>query len=335
MLFRYIKNYRFRFLPILLYLLVLFSSCFILGFTSTQNVQKALGIIDSYNDVSFKYGYVLNYSIEQSEYEYIYSDTDILFYTSESKEQKLVISSIMVKETCEQELCLHFDLKKIDDCHQVIVPSNVANKYKLTIGDHLYCEYSYVETLVETTIVDISKPTYDFDKRAVSNDVGLVCIGYNTQYVKNTKCKYVILSNYSQANLISNYPQILKETFGVNDFILTSLKYLVTPSLLFLLSSIALLLAYHLFIGKKTLFDLMLLHAKGLTKQSIRLFAFAELFIFFVLLLSLAYLPFILLKDASGLIVLLFIVFISLIEMAVYSLLILVKTKGVKKNDFI
>lgn len=269
MLKRYFKNYRYRLGPIALYLLVLISMIVLFVCLSKTNFVKAISIQHSYNSSSFRYGYVLNYSIGDCS-EVIYSDADIVFYKDSQRHYKLVATSIMEPEnSCDKKIG-PYNFSLIETYQEAIIPRNVAVLYDLQVGDEIFCEYSYTTELISTKIVEICNDFYDLNSNSIQNDVGMIALGFNPNYVNNTICKYVILSAESKTAEIAEFPQLLSGTFNKIDFINKAQKIIIIPIAILVLIIVFLYALYLVMIGRRTVHDLKILFYNGLTRSSFR-----------------------------------------------------------------
>lgn len=275
MINRYIKNYKYRIGSIAIYLLALISILVASTTLLSGNLMKSSMIESSYSSVKYNYGYELNYSCE-SALELIYPDTDIVFYINSNKSTRIVSTSVMENRDGIQESMMQFDFSKIKTSNEVIIPINISRKYSLQVGDAIFCEYPFSTALFELKIVDISPVAYDFAPNSIENEVGLMGIGYCNEYTDNSHCKYILLSETSQTDLIGNYPQILKRTFNAEQFKKSGEKLLLAPIGIYAISFAALFFLYFVFVGKNTLLGLILLRKRGLTFLKIRLFSIAE-----------------------------------------------------------
>lgn len=271
----YIKNYKYRIGPIAIYLLALISILVASTTLLSRNLIKSSMVESSYSSVKYNYGYELNYSCE-SALELIYPDTDIVFYTSSNKSTRIVSTSVMENRDGIQESMMQFDFSKIKASNEVIIPINISQKYSLKVGDTIFCEYPFSTSLFELKIVDISPVAYDFASNSIDNEVGIMGIGYCSEYTSNSNCKYILLSEASQTDLIGNYPQILKRTFNADQFKKSGEKLLLAPIGIYAISFATLLFLYFVFVGKNTLLGLVILRKRGLTFFKIRLFSIAE-----------------------------------------------------------
>lgn len=275
MLVLYLKNYRYRQRPIVIMLLVLIA--LLIGNTAINRstVNKAYDILNSYNFYSFNYGYELSRESGLTN-EVIYPDTDILFYKDCKKNCKIITSSIMKKEGNPSNYLNIVDLNVLKKSNEVIVPQNIADNYDLQIGDYIYCEYFYSNDLIQSKIVDILNfSLYDFSENAIENNVGLIILSYQEEYVKSTYCKYILLSEQSASNELSKTNCIINRTFIKANYEKDSYKMLIVPSLLTLTFFMIVGFIYILF-SKKTTSDLKILVSKGLKMKLAKLWHILE-----------------------------------------------------------
>lgn len=275
----YFKNYRFRVGSIAVHLLILVSALLASFLLCARTITKSHGILSSYRSVSFEYGYVLNYAFSDSDV-LIYPDTDISFFVDENETNKITACSVMKPKYESQSDLTPFDFSKLPDCRNVIVPANIAKKYDLSVGDSLFCSVPYSDTSLETKIVDICSDCYDFSENAIENDVGLLALGYDEEFVSSVKTKYLLLSEERRSADLSPYPQILQKTFTKGNFLLKGKKLLVFPLVVYFSAFLISNLSFWLTIGKRTLYEMPQLYKLGTRKTVIRLIPIIEALIF-------------------------------------------------------
>ena len=281
MLLRYVINCKYRLGPMSLFLMALISVLLGTSLAFKDSLFKASSIDNSYSSVAYQFGYELNYSCG-SPFEIIYPDTDIQLYTTASKDRRIVSSVLMETKNGLKEKVSQFDFNILEHSDQIIIPENISKSYGLKIGDIIFCEYPFSLRLFEIRVIDICPAAYDFSENSIRNDVGLVCIGFNENYLDTSNCKYVLLTKESEAGMLSDFPQILRRTFTSHHFIAQGRLFLIEPFAVTSMLIVGLYMLYFFTIGSITLADLKRLHKLGLRVWKIRLFSFCEFVMLFV-----------------------------------------------------
>ena len=276
MIARYIKNYKHRTGPIVLVLLVLAILFALSNWIFNDNIKKFYCTKNSYENYTFNYGYIISEKTS-TENEVIYTDTDIIFYKDEHKKTKIVASSIMETKNTNENYCNIFDFSSVSSHNEVIIPRNIAEKYDLKIGDTIYCEFSYTSELISSVVINITNgDVYDFAENSVKNDVGLIAIGNNSQYVNSTIHDFVILSETSVTEKLGDFSGVIKEVFGKSRFAPNLFVHLVVPIIINLLTMLVGTILYAIFVRNKTCKDLKILINKGITTNQAIKFGFLE-----------------------------------------------------------
>lgn len=160
-----------------------------------------------YQDSEYNIAYILNYSVP-AENELIYADTDIQLFLDENGNERLAVSCLMPQENADYTLP---EMKKVSvvKSGEILLSHNVAEKYNLGIGDTVYVEYPYSPRLFELAVSGLTDTEYDIENPIISNDIGIVYVGYDRDYVESTNCKYILFSKESQSQMLAEYPQVI------------------------------------------------------------------------------------------------------------------------------
>jgi len=163
--------------------------------------------LSTYEKADYQIAYKLNYCAGLKN-QFIYPDADIQLYLDEAKENRMSISGLMVDEYSNYTLSEFSALSslKTDD---IAITKAVAAQYRLSVGDKVYADFPYSSEIKELTIVMIMPTDYDIMNPRIGNKVCMVYFGYNPQYVFSTKCKYMVFSDNSLAEELSELPQII------------------------------------------------------------------------------------------------------------------------------
>ena len=208
----YVKEY-IRRVPMILIAVaaVLVSSLLCYGLFH-EKLNKVSGQLYSYDSADYSIIYILNYG-EAFSNECLFPDTDIQFYRDADRSQRLTVSSVMREEG------VLYDLKYLDSLSElnpgeVCISRNVAEKYRIGIGETLFAEYSYSPIPVPVTVTAIIQTEFDYAHPATDNDIGVVFLGYNKDYVVSTNSKYILFSEKTKADELAAYPQIINEVIN-------------------------------------------------------------------------------------------------------------------------
>ncbi len=172
-----------------------------------EKLNKVGGQLNSYDSADYSIIYILNYG-EAFSNECLFPDTDIQFYRDADRSQRLTVSSVMREEGVLYDLKYIAPLSKLDS-GEVCISRNVAEKYKLGIGETVYAEYSYSPMPVPVTVTAIMQTEFDYVHPVADNDVGVVFLGYNKNYAVSTNGKYILFSEKTKADELAEYPQII------------------------------------------------------------------------------------------------------------------------------
>lgn len=188
-----IKKY-FNALSILLIMLNLF--LFVLLNTS---IVKNISQIKMLKNINYNYVYYLNNETKEKN-EYIYVGNKLVFHTkihSEYDECDCSINSetIMYKnnENCDNYLSLK--------ANEIAVSKNISEKYDLKIGDTIYCYTWYSSNIKEYIIKHIFGNSYGFSEIDISNDKGIILLGYDDKYLNISNEQYLLYSNKTSTEI--------------------------------------------------------------------------------------------------------------------------------------
>lgn len=201
----YARNLKYRLKEMLIAFSLVFLAlivCFLLFYNKIKSINYQLS---SYNVASYNYIYVMNYDVGTLD-TMAYPDTDVQVFMGDVR---IPVSVVMA--TTENEYDSAGFSKPISLKHnEMAISQNVAEKYKLNIGDVVSVEYPYTTTRVDVEITQITDYNIDFANPNIDNDIGIVVIGRDDTYIDNTKCDYLCFSKTSQAAELEKYPQLLK-----------------------------------------------------------------------------------------------------------------------------
>ncbi len=203
----YFRNYRHRIVDFLCAIAVLIAALCVHNFIFHGSIIRISNQLSTYDSAEYLLIYELNYDAKL-ENQLIYPDVDIQLFADQSKAQKLAVSGMMVDESSVLTLRELRSLNNLSP-EELAVTSCVADKYGLEVGDSVYALYPYSTIEKKLTVAKIVPTDFDIGNPNISNDIGMVFYGFDLQYKENTNCKYVVYSQNSLAEDLSNFPQII------------------------------------------------------------------------------------------------------------------------------
>lgn len=270
------KSYIYRLKNFFILLFILVGLNLLFSFIAYKNLSLSFAVQKSYLNYDYDYGYVLNYNGDAGE-EYIYPDTNIEFFLDSSGKTKIIATSLMLKKDINYSNNL-FNYESIKKDHTICIPKNIASTYHLSIGDTIYANYSYNNNLTSLSIASVDGYLYDVSDNSVINEVGMLCLPYDDDYVNNIKTKYIAFSKQSLADKYADKPQIISDTFNRKSFIQESKQLLLIGYILLSVSIISGIIFYFLMFGKTTNKRMLNLTKKGIKQRTIVLFNIIESF---------------------------------------------------------
>lgn len=205
-----------------------------------EKLNKVSGQLNSYDTADYLIIYVLNYG-KAFNNECLYPDTDIQFYRDPKKFQRLTVSAIMREEGVSYDL-RYLDILSSLNPGEVCLSRNVADRYKLTVGDTIFAEYSYSPKLVPVTVTAIIQTEFDYIHPSTDNEIGVVFLGFNENYANSTNGKFILFAKESKTDELAIFPQIIKgdiyKSVSIDDVAFQGVAALVFEALFSLTSII-------------------------------------------------------------------------------------------------
>lgn len=211
----YLRGYARRWKNILLAVLCVLVALLLSCVLFQSKLNKISGQLNSYDQAEYSLIYVLNYEANLDN-EFIYPDTDTQIYLDKAKTKRLTVSSVMRDDSA---IYSEVEWSSINNLgyDELIISKNVSGKYGVGVGESLFVEFPYSSDLREFTIKGIARDNYDFTNPNIDNDIGIVYLGYDGYYESNTQCKYIAFSKHSEAEILSEYPQIIDTVINKSD----------------------------------------------------------------------------------------------------------------------
>ena len=246
-----------------------------------EKLNKVGGQLNSYDSADYSIIYILNYG-EAFDNECLYPDTDIQFYQDADMTHRLTVSSIMREEGVTYSLGYLSPLSCLMP-GEIYIAQNVADAYKLNVGDTIFAEYSYSPVPVPVKVASIMQTEYDYGNPAIDNSIGVVFLGFNEEYFASTNAKFMLFAEESKADELAIFPQIINEVINKSACIdiVTSQG---TGALIFeaLFSLAAVILAQLLFFSKSRM-SLYRCYLKGMKRCLMSIIPFVERLVFCLL----------------------------------------------------
>lgn len=256
---KYINSYKYRVRGILITILSIVIVVLLCSVLFGRKINRIGSQLQSYNSSGYSYIYKLNYPLLIND-EYIYADTSIFLYRDGNQSNRISTTVLMQNDACQYTPNYLGYSSSLSE-NEIVISRNIADKYKLSVGDLIFALYPYSTTPCEMTVKEISNTNYDFENPDVDNDIGIVIFGYNEQYALNTENKTLCFSEVSLSSEISQHPQMLdsivskslnsEEVFGQGLYILVFaaiviIAALVTSEIFFYNESFPILKRYYL-----------------------------------------------------------------------------------------
>lgn len=237
-------------------------------------LNKVCGQISNYDAADYNIIYILNYG-EWLDNECIYPDTDVQIFFDATKQVRLTVSSIMKEDTVNYSLSYLIPLSDLQN-DEICVSDITAKQYGINIGDVLYADYPYSSSPVPLTVKQITDTEYDYLKPDIGNNIGVAFLGYDENYRENTLSKYILFSDVSKADILSEYPQIINSIINKSANRSKVADQATAPFVfLCLFFTVSIVLSHMLFFGKSEKY-LYRCYLKGMRKNSIVIIPFLE-----------------------------------------------------------
>ena len=273
----FIKSYKYRFKELLLYFLSTICLFFVSASLFANTINTSTSINDAYKSYNYEQCYIFNYETEIED-ELIYPDTTIEFFADYNMAQKITATSVMKKGNCHyKNNQFSFDLLTSEEC--VCVPLNIAKTYNIKTGSNIFALFPHDNILKKMNVVEISSTNFDISDLGAKNNIGLLAIGFNENYVKNISSKYCVFSSEKLDETIGSMPQVLNKVINKIEYIDFSKRLLLAPVLVEIGIVIVSFILFLLLVAFKTHNKVSLLIKKGLAKNTVRKIEFSETFI--------------------------------------------------------
>ena len=277
----YVKGYVQRVTMVVIAVAIIMASSVLSYCLFHEKLNKVGGQLNSYGAADYSIIYILNYG-EAFDNECLYPDTDIQFYQDAGMAHRLTVSSIMREEGGAYNLKYLLPLSGLKP-GEICIAQNVAEAYKLKVGDALFAEYSYSPVPVPVKIAAITQTEYDYRNPAIDNSVGMVFLGFNEEYFGSTNSKYILFAEESKTDELAIFPQIINEVINKSASIETVTSQ-GTGALAFeMLFSLAAVILTHMLFFSKSRMPLYRCYLKGMNRFFVSAIPFLERLVFCLL----------------------------------------------------
>lgn len=270
----YLKCYRYRLFQTFISLLAVALLMLICGLLFGSRLKKVSNQLSNYNMADYNIIYCLNYDVP-TENVCVYPDSDIPIYLDEEKSKRLSISVVMKKAKTDYNLDYLDTFDRLGS-NQIILSANTADKYGLNIGDEVYAEFPNKSTLSAFTIGSIKDYEYDYSNPNLVNDVGVAFIDTDVDYIENNNCKYILFSKKSQAEYLSDYPQVINEIINKRDNSSYVFNQGLSALFFILVISVGAIILIKMILFSKSYVIIKRLYLKGISKSNLVIAAIIE-----------------------------------------------------------
>ena len=251
---------------------------YVLFFGSLAEIS---GQLNTYEGSDYSVLYRLNYS-SALDNECLFPDADIQVFGDSGCTARLAVSCVMKEEGIPYDLVYLAFLKDLQS-GKICVSKNVAEYYRIGIGDTLFAVTSYSDDVLPLTVSEIISTEYDYMHPSIGNRVGVVFLGNMDVYVRNTNSDFLLFSKQSRAEELAGFPQIIKTITNKS----ANEEYVAgqaVPALIVeaILVFAAIILSHILFFSGSRRF-LFRCYLKGMKRCGIWMIPFAEKILFCVI----------------------------------------------------
>ena len=284
MLKLYWKNYLYRLTVILPLVLLLIVSVLAGSAIFQKDIEYTSDQMRLYSSCSFKNGYVLNYRSGLAN-EFAFPEFDISLYVDNDMQERLPLSCVMeLNETDYTDASLV--RRQYSTClneNEIEISERIADLYSLSIGDVVVAEYPHTATTVELTIVGLLPTNYDVVNPDAENNIGVALLGYCEDYISTIESKYVVFSNESLVDELSESSQIINKVFSLSTHQSLAIRQLISFFVFLFFILFVNFILQLMIITRRSSISIAVLHRKGLNAQSCVLLILSEILMLFVI----------------------------------------------------
>lgn len=150
---------------------------------------------------NYNYSVIIDKAIDEDCYAYF--GKSITFFDNESLNN--VISSLTMMEIhnkhTNNDFLYGYYLSELNE-HEVLISSNIASSYKLSIGDNIYSRNETSQGINSYIIKGIIDEIYGISNRDTSKEKGIIILGKNNDYLNNLQIEFIYFyhNDYSKIN---------------------------------------------------------------------------------------------------------------------------------------
>ena len=277
----YVKGYVRRVTMIIMVFTIVIASSLLCYGLFHEKVNKVGGQLNSYDSADYSLIYILNYG-EAFNNECLYPDTDIQFYLEEDMLHRLTVSSIMSEEEVSYDLEYLSPLSHLKP-GEICIAQNIADAYKLSVGDTLFAEYSYSPVPVPVRVAAIMQTEYDYVNPVIDNGIGVIFLGFNEDYFASMTGKFILFAEESKADELAIFPQIINEVINKSACVETVTSQGAGALVFEVLFSLATVILSHMVFFSKSRMPLYRCYLKGMNRSLVSIIPFMEKLTFCIL----------------------------------------------------
>lgn len=244
-------------------------------------VSSGCNQIETLSKTTFNNGYVLNYPLNIGD-EYAFPENAIRFFRIDGT--KIVTTCIM--ELPNTNYTSNSIVRNLTGgalkSNEIIVSHNIAKKYGIKVGDQLTATMPNETDVSIFTVRGICASSYDITNMNLYNDVGIILLGCDREYLSSMNLKYIVFSDHSLSSLIAQNPQSLDGVFSRNE-LLFDISLQIAPILaLYLLLSFIYFVLLNKFVFKESEKQAKVILRKGTKRNEVINFLVIETVFFYL-----------------------------------------------------
>lgn len=271
---QYLKCYGHRLYQIALSIFAVVALLALCASLFGAKLKRISSQLNSYDKADYNTAYVLNYGVELDNC-CVFPDTDIQVYLDEAKEKRIGVSVVMSSKTTRYNLEYLRQLSNLST-DQIVLSGNAAEKYNLEVGDIVYVEKPYTAQLSKVAVVSVSNYEYDYCNPSIINNIGVVFIGADQNYIESINSKYLLFANESKAEELAEYPQIISDIINISTNRNKVVRQAFSALFFCFLLSIVMIFISHVVLFSQSYPILKRLYYKGMGRKQILSITFIE-----------------------------------------------------------
>ena len=164
-----------------------------------MQVDRVYKQLKFYSEAKYKYCYEVTNSTNEDVY---LNCSSVYFYTDRDLTKSLLGDALMLINKSKYTDNTPIKHSKLLNEREVAITRNVANQLKLSVGSKVYSKHNIKNTIEEYEIVEILPVSYGVLRVDYTINYGIILLGNDEEYVKNTDYSYVGFSEIDPTSLI-------------------------------------------------------------------------------------------------------------------------------------